>query len=62
MEAVIGAPESVVGIAATAAAGDRGDRLRRVDHAPAAEGDKPLGADLVDDRRGSSGTFPAGTR
>ena len=37
---VISAPESVVGIAATSAPRDRGDRLGGVDHPSAAEGDE----------------------
>ena len=49
---MIGAPESVVGIAATSAPRYRRHRLRRVDHPPAAEGDQTVGADVVDDRGG----------
>ena len=59
---VIGAPESVVGMAATSAPRDRRDRLRRVDHAAAAEGDQPVGcgprrrATRMPRRPASSGT------
>ena len=49
--AVISAPESVVGIAATSAAAHGGDRLRRVDHAAAAERDQAVDADALEDRR-----------
>ena len=51
--AVISAPESVVGIAATSAAANRGDRLGGVDHPPAAERDQ------VDRSRRSSRTAAA---
>ena len=54
---VISAPERVVGIAATRAPADRGDRLRGIDHPAAAEGDEPLGAAAVEQRRGGVGNL-----
>ena len=60
---VISAPDSVVGIAATRGPAHRGDRLRGVDRAAAAEGDEVPGLCTAPSRAAaSSGTCPAGTR
>ena len=60
--AVIGAPERVVGIAATSAPRTAATAFAESITRPPPKATRRLGADLVDDRRGGLGHLPAGTR